>query len=147
METDPSIRIATVNALLDGYSSLSVTQLLKPLAASFRYQVLPESLQIERCNRDTFAVKAKGIFAIFDWFRMVPQSIMEDVTRSMVVVHAYMEGNLKGGSGPWRNECILIIQLSEDGTEVVEIQEFVDSVKAREMHRNHAPKHFGGEGL
>ncbi len=144
MDPEPSLRISTVNTLLDGYGSLSVTQLLEPLAASFRHRVLPESLQMGECTKEAFAEKAKGIFGIFDKFQMIPRSMAEDVKRGIVVVHAYMYGVFKGGSTEWKNECIMLIQLSEDGTEIVEIQEFVDSTKALEMRRNHAPAYFGG---
>lgn len=138
MEPKPSVRIRTVNALLDAYGSLSITQLLEPLAANFRYQVLPQSLQIEECDKEAFALKAERIFGVFEKFRMEPLSIAEDANRGKVVVHAYMDGVFKSGSGQWKNECILMIQLSEDGAEVVEIQEFVDSIKALEMHHRHA---------
>ncbi|RYP89355.1 hypothetical protein DL769_000110 [Monosporascus sp. CRB-8-3] len=142
MEPVPSTRISTVNALLDGYGSLSVTQLLKHLAADFRHRVLPHSLQMEECDKESFAKKAEGIFEIFAEFRMIPQSIAEDVKRGMVIVHAYMDGTFKIGSGKWKNECVMIIQLSPDGTKVLEIQEFVDSAKALEMRKKHAPKNF-----
>ncbi|RYP61686.1 hypothetical protein DL771_010037 [Monosporascus sp. 5C6A] len=142
MESVPSTRISTVNALLDGYGSLSVTQLLEPLSANFRHRVLPESLQMEECDKESFAKKAEGIFGIFAEFRMIPQSIAEDAKRGVVIVHAHMDGKFKIGSGKWKNECVMIIQLSPDGTKVLEIQEFVDSAKALEMRTKHAPTHF-----
>ncbi|RYO74483.1 hypothetical protein DL766_000471 [Monosporascus sp. MC13-8B] len=142
MESVPSARISTVNALLDGYGSLSIAQLLEPLAAEFRHQVLPESLQMEQCDKESFAKKAEGIFGIFAEFQMIPQSIAEDAKRGMVIVHAHMDGTFKNGSGKWKNECVMIIQLSPDGTKVLEIREFVDSAKALEMRKKHAPKDF-----
>ena len=138
----PSTRLNTVRALLDGYESLSVSRLLEPLADNFHHQVLPESLGMKRRDKKDFEQHAKGIFAIFDNFRMIPQSITEDTERGIVVVHARMRGTIKVIHDEWRNECILMIQLSEDGTKIVEIQEFVDSMKAVEMRQALAPSHF-----
>ncbi|KAK3361466.1 hypothetical protein B0T24DRAFT_109326 [Lasiosphaeria ovina] len=178
-----SARMRTVRALLDGYSSLSVEQLLAPLSDDFGHWVLPASLGMPARTKDDFALHACGIFSIFDEFRMVPQAIFEDVAQGVVVVHARMEGALKGrrrqndrrrkaadaaarakakgreqeqeaktsggGDGDWTNECVIMVRLSPDGEKIVEIQEFVDSVKATEMRRRHAPKHFfpGGDRL
>ncbi|KAI2470480.1 hypothetical protein F4781DRAFT_174356 [Annulohypoxylon bovei var. microspora] len=136
-------RRLTVNALLDGYGSLSVPQLLRTMSPDFHHQVLPESLGMKPRNREAFAQHAAGIFSIFDEFRMVPKSIIDGGPGSMAVVHARMQGILKGGAGEWINECVMMIQLSQDGTQVVRITEFVDSAKALEMARKYAPDDFG----
>ncbi|KAI1444986.1 hypothetical protein ABKA04_000011 [Annulohypoxylon sp. FPYF3050] len=136
-------RRMTVNALLDGYGSLSVPQLLATMAPEFHHQVLPESLGMKPRNREAFAQHAAGIFSIFDEFRMIPKSIIDDGPGNVAVVHARMQGTLKGGAGEWVNECVMMIQLSRDGSQVVGIMEFVDSAKALEMARKHAPDDFG----
>ena len=142
MEEPPST-ISAVNALLDGYGSLSVARLLKPLADDFHHQVLPESLQMESRNREEFARHAKGIFEIFESFRMIPSCVIEDVERGVVVVHARMQGTLKPACEEWNNECIMIIWLSDDRTKIIGIKEFVDSMKAVERRQRHAPSDFG----
>ncbi|KAI4868403.1 hypothetical protein F4820DRAFT_123625 [Hypoxylon rubiginosum] len=136
-------RYNTVNTLLEGYGSLSVSQLLQPTSPEFHHQVLPESLGMVPRNRESFAQHAAGIFSIFEQFRMVPKSVVDGGPGGMVVVHALMQGVLKGGAGEWKNECVMIIQLSSDGTQVVRVTEFVDSAKALEMARKHAPDDFG----
>ncbi|KAI1456666.1 hypothetical protein F4805DRAFT_458455 [Annulohypoxylon moriforme] len=140
-------RRLTINALLNGYGSLSVPQLLRTMAPEFHHQVLPESLGMKPRNREAFAQHAAGIFSIFDEFRMVPKSIIDDGPANMAVVHARMQGVLKSGAGEWINECVMMIQLSRDGTQVVGIIEFVDSAKALEMARKHAPDDFGCDEL
>lgn len=42
----------------------------------------------------------------------------------------------------WHNECLLIVSFTSDGSHVLKIQEFVDSHKAVEMKKKHAPKGF-----
>ncbi|KAI2778780.1 hypothetical protein F4815DRAFT_231966 [Daldinia loculata] len=142
MDEAQTRRRNTVNALLDGYGSLSVPQLLMSTTPDFYHQVLPESLGMMPRNREAFAQHAAGIFNVFDEFRMVPKSIVDDGPGNMAVVHARMQGMLKGGAGEWINECVMIIQLSPDGTRVSRVTEFVDSAKALEMARKHAPDNF-----
>ncbi|KAI0097156.1 hypothetical protein F4814DRAFT_128547 [Daldinia grandis] len=142
MDEAQARRRNTVNALLDGYGSLSVPQLLMSTTPDFYHQVLPESLGMMPRNREAFAQHAAGIFNIFDEFRMVPKSIVDDGPGNMAVVHARMQGILKGGAGEWINECVMMIQLSPDGTQVSRVTEFVDSAKALEMARKHAPDNF-----
>ncbi|KAK7970317.1 hypothetical protein PG996_001252 [Apiospora saccharicola] len=144
--TPPSQRIKTVHNLLDGYRSLSVPTLLAPLAEDFRHRALPASLEMPERDRVAFASHAAGVFGLFDAFEMVPQSVHEDAATNVVVVHALMKGVMKMKQLDWRNECILLIRLSADGTRVQEISEFVDSAKAVEMRRKHAPGVFGKAG-
>ncbi|KAK1773361.1 hypothetical protein QBC45DRAFT_427897 [Copromyces sp. CBS 386.78] len=42
----------------------------------------------------------------------------------------------------WTNECLLIVSFTPCGSQVLKIQEFVDSAKAVEMKKKHAPKGF-----
>jgi hypothetical protein len=149
IEEPSSTRLATVRALLAGYSSLSIPQLLQPLSKSFTHQVLPSSLGMPVRNRDSFAIHAKGIFAVFDTFHMAPESMYEDRERGVVVIHARMEGILANNRGWWGSECVMFVRLSEDGKKVEGIWEFVDSLKAVEMRRKFAPRGFElvGEGM
>lgn len=137
-------RLRTIHALLEGYSSLSVPQLVEHLAPDFSHFVLPSRLGMSARDRESFSLHAAGIFAVFDEFRMVPETMYEDEKKGVVVIHARMEGRLKNHlrGGEWRNECVMIVRLSKDGRQVERIQEFVDSAKAVEMREKHAPEHF-----
>ncbi|KAI0016110.1 hypothetical protein F4780DRAFT_783538 [Xylariomycetidae sp. FL0641] len=152
MEPSRAQRLATVRRLLDGYGSLSVPRLLEPLSADFVHRVQPGSLGSAPRRRDAFGAHAEGIFGVFDAFAMVPDDPDGDGgillcegggdRRPRAVVRARMQGTLKRGGAPWTNECVLFVVLSPDATEVVEVVEFVDSAKAREMARRHAPSSF-----
>ncbi|KAI1122543.1 hypothetical protein F5Y10DRAFT_270983 [Nemania abortiva] len=136
-------RMQTIDALLDGYGSLSVAKLLEPLAPDFHHQTLPESLGMPVRDRDAFGKHAAGIFDIFDEFKLVPRTIIDDPVTGVVAIDAEMLGTLKGGKGEWKNECVMMVKLTEDGLHVLEVREFVDSAKAMEMARTHAPDDFG----
>ncbi|KAK0707974.1 hypothetical protein B0H67DRAFT_450932, partial [Lasiosphaeris hirsuta] len=134
-----SARLQTVHALLDGYSSLSVPQLLKTLSPDFTHRVLPASLRMPTRDKQSFSLHAKGIFSVFDTFSMIPEEIYEDASQDVVVVHARMKGTLKHTKQQWDNECFMSVHLTSDGREVLEVEEFVDSSKALEMRMRHAP--------
>lgn len=135
-------RLETVHTLLDGYSSLYVPTLLKPLSVDFTHHVLPASLGMPMRDRESFSQHAQAIFSIFSEFRMIPDAIYDDDARGAVVVHARMEGITTQGAQRWTNECVMMVRLSSDGREVVGIQEFVDSAKALEMKARFAPRNF-----
>jgi hypothetical protein len=136
-----------ITALLEAYGSLSVQQLLKLLASNFTHRVLPESLGMPVRDKEAFAQHAAGIFSIFESFRMEPAEVLKvEGWRETWVVRARMDGLLKSTKGRWKNECILIVKMDDEGILVEEIQEFVDSAKAVEMREAHAPRNFGAEG-
>lgn len=68
---------------------------------------------------------------------MRPKAMFEDRGQNVVVVHARMEGKLKASNEEWLNECVMMVSLSEDGAQVVKVEEFVDSAKAVEMRKKH----------
>ncbi|KAI3320403.1 hypothetical protein HD806DRAFT_538243 [Xylariaceae sp. AK1471] len=145
MEVSRWQRMQTIDALLEGYGSLSVPKLLELLAPEFHHQTLPESLGMPVRDRAAFAKHAAGIFSVFDNFQMIPKTVIDDAAAGVVAVDARMLGTLKGGKGEWENECVMMIRLTEDGLNVLDVREFVDSAKAMEMARTHAPKSFGGK--
>ncbi|KAI2638296.1 hypothetical protein GGS21DRAFT_465802 [Xylaria nigripes] len=138
MEASKSRRMQTIDALLDGYGSLSVAKILEPLAPQFRYQTMPQSLGLPVLDRDAFAKHAEWIFGIFEDFKMVPMTIIDDAHAGIVAINARMLGTLKCGQRPWANECVLIVRLTDDDLGVLDLQEFVDSAKAMELARIHA---------
>ncbi|KAI1423561.1 hypothetical protein F5Y12DRAFT_716186 [Xylaria sp. FL1777] len=138
-------RMQTIDTLLDGYSSLSVAKLLEPLAPDFHHQTLPESLGMPIRDRDAFAKHAEGVFGLFQEFKMIRKTVVDDAAAGIVVIDAQMLGTLTGGKGEWNNECVMMVRLTEDGSKVLDIREFVDSTKAIEMARRHAPEEFGGK--
>jgi ketosteroid isomerase-like protein len=129
-KTSRSRRLNAIYAFFDSYSALSPDALLEYLAPDFTHQVLPSSLQMPLRDREAFAAHAKGITSIFKSFAMVPQTVYEDSARNVVIAHCKMIGELHV-LGSWENECVIWVQMSKDGTKVVEMREFVDSAKAR----------------
>lgn len=147
MDVGTSNRLATAYALLEAYSSLSPDQILAQLDDNGKYKVLPDSLGMPQRTKAEFAAHAAGITSVFKSFKMIPQAIYEDAAANAVIIHAKMDGELaKGPGGRWENECVMLLSMNEDGTKIVEINEFVDSDKAMKMRNKVKPKHFGPPG-
>jgi hypothetical protein len=92
------------------------------------------------------------IFSLFNSFSMIPQanSTGENVhfcpKTNTVVAHCKMGGRVNGenekgrqlveaGYEEWWTECVLFVKMSQDGTRIEEVREFVDSKKAEELQR------------
>jgi hypothetical protein len=125
-----SNRLKAAYKYLDSYRELSADALLRHLAPEFTHQVLPSSLEMAKRDRKAFSAHASGVTSIFKEFAMVPQVMYEDSERNVVVAYCKMIGQLNG-LGSWENECVLFLQISDDGTKIVELKEFVDSARAR----------------
>ncbi|CAD0108923.1 unnamed protein product [Aureobasidium uvarum] len=138
-----STRLNTAYSLLDAYGSLSPDAILDHLDDSCTHQALPASLGMPPRSKEEFRGHAQGITSIFTTFAMVPQNIYEDEDNNAVVIHAMMDGQLnKPGMGPWKNECIMLLRFTPDGSKIIQIREFVDSAKAMEMRNKVKPKNF-----
>jgi hypothetical protein len=92
------------------------------------------------------------VFSLFHDFRMVPQ---EDGKRNdfyfskatnTVIAHCKMGGKVnpnsemgarlvESGIADWWTECILFVQMTEDGKRIIEVREFVDSARAEELQK------------
>lgn len=138
-----STRLNTAYSLLDAYGSLSPENILSHLDESCTHQALPESLGMQPRSKEEFRGHAQGITSIFSSFAMIPQNVYEDEQNNAVVIHAKMDGQLnKAGMGQWKNECIMLLRFTPDGTKITQIREFVDSAKAMEMRNKVKPKNF-----
>ena len=100
------------------------------------------SLGMPARSKTEFRQHASGITNIFTSFKMEPLTVFEDEAQNAVVVYAKMTGELTRDMGPWTNECIMLMRFTDDGKKVVELREFVDSAKAKEMREKMAPKNF-----
>lgn len=145
MTIQQSTRLETAHAQLEAFSSLSVDAILDHFAPDFTHQVLPASTGMPARDRAAFAEHASGITSIFSKFSMPPQQVFEDPERNAVIVYAKMIGELQFGLGAWENECIMIMEMNEDGSKIVKMQEFVDSAKMA-LLKDKLGKVMGKEG-
>lgn len=122
-----SARVQTAYAVCESYSSLSPDKLSSHFAEGFHHVALPSTLGMPTRSKEDFQKHAQMIFGVFETFRMTPQEVFEDPAKNTVIVHAKMGGDLFKGLGDYENEVILIMQMTEDGSQVVKLTEFVDT--------------------
>lgn len=98
-------------------------------------------------SKAEFAQHAGMVTSLFSSFAMipVPGQVFEDKANNAVVAHCRMVGELKGGLGPWENECMITMRFDENGG-VREHREFVDSKRAELLRSKLMASKQGGGG-
>jgi hypothetical protein len=144
--------VKTFNKLLQSYSTLRPEALVANATREFKHTVLPVALELPSRTLAPFKEHAGMVFSLFYDFRMVPQ---EDGKRNdfyfskatnTVIAHCKMGGKVnpnsemgarlvESGIADWWTECILFVQMTEDGKRIIEVREFVDSAKAEELQK------------
>ncbi|PVH92857.1 hypothetical protein DM02DRAFT_604743 [Periconia macrospinosa] len=144
--------LKTFRKYLKAYSSLRPASLSANATNDFTHAVLPLSLKIPERDLEDFQQHAHIIFSLFASFQMIPVKTPDDdgvhfsKETNTVIAHCKMGGkvnseNEKGkllidaGYDEWWTENVLVVRLSEDGTRVEEVKEFVDSAKAAELQQ------------
>jgi len=139
--------IQTFHTLLENYSSLSPLRLTSNFAPEYTHTVLPNSLEWPRSNLANFRAHSAEIFSLFQSFKMRPtDEVHACLETNTVVAHCEMGGKLNSASEKgrriiasgveeWWTECVLFVKMDPRGGKVLEIKEFVDSVKAMELRR------------
>jgi hypothetical protein len=101
---------------------------------------------------DPWKQHATMIFSLFEDFSMVPQpsgtkdSVHFCKETNTVVAHCKMGGKVNGdnengqklikaGLTEWWTECVLFVKMDPSGKRIVEVKEFVHSVKAEELKK------------
>ncbi|KAF2111157.1 hypothetical protein BDV96DRAFT_582684 [Lophiotrema nucula] len=145
-ETTPHVR--TARKYLQSYATLRPQALTANASKDFTHTVLPSSLQLPSRSLEPFQMHASMIFSLFKNFSMSPQpspsSIHFSPATNTVIAHCKMGGKVNGeseqgaklvkqGLDEWWTECVLFIEISEDGKKVVGVREFVHSAKAEEL--------------
>lgn len=89
---------------------------------------LPSSLQASPMNNEGFAafyVSVSEDFTNFQaWLAPGAEPIVDEVSRKAV---PHLKSQANGANGVYRNECIFVLSMSEDGTLLDEVVEFTDS--------------------
>ena len=116
-ESSHSVRVSTARAALASYSALQVEASSNYPDHNFTHKILPSSLEMASRDMETFKTHAERVTSVFESFAMVPQSIFEDPVQNMVIVRGKMIGELTD-LGPWENECIIFMKISDDGRKV-----------------------------
>jgi hypothetical protein len=149
---DSTEHVKTFNKLIKGYSTLRPEALVATATRDFAHTILPASLHIPARQVAAFRDHAETVLSIFESFEMTPQPNREGesvhlcLETSTVIAHCKMGGKVSpeselgqklitSGLTEWWTESVLFVQMSPNGKRVIEVREFVHSVKAEELQR------------
>ncbi|KAJ1556279.1 hypothetical protein HK405_003455 [Cladochytrium tenue] len=118
---------ATAVAFLDSYSAWDIEAILAIRAPDCKHKVLPASLKRpeQGQSNDEHRAYFANIQPLFKGFTGHVKDIAVDVDARAAVVWAYSTS--ESVIGPYSNEYMLWLKMTEDGTKLIEIREFVDS--------------------
>lgn len=144
---EKTVHLQTFRKLLKAYTTLRPAALGANASKDFSHTVLPLSLNLPPRSLENFQQHAVMIFSLFEDFKMAPHGQVHfSKETDTVIAHCRMGGKVDqtsekgrilvdGGITEWWTECILFVQMTPDGTKVVELKEFVNSAKAEELQR------------
>jgi hypothetical protein len=148
----PAEHIKTFDKFIQSYSTRRPEVLVAAATWDFEHTVLPVSLGLPLRTLVPFKQHASMIFSLFSDFQMVPQADRTGKTvhlsrdTNTVIAHCKMGGKVNpesemgaklaaSGIADWWTECVLFVQMTEDGKWIVGVREFVNSVKAEELQQ------------
>lgn len=126
MDAEQSQLLQTALRFIQGYQKWDIEAILDPRAENCTQQVFPASLGLPKLNNSQYReYLTNGIMAHFTNFQVNIVDVVEDTKRSKVVMHAQSQADT--AIGPYANEYVLLLQMTDDHKQVVSIKEFVDS--------------------
>lgn len=126
MDAEESQLLRTALNLLESYDKWDIDAIIAPRAENCVQQVYPSRLNRPKQNNAEYREYfEKGVMPHFKDFHVSVTDIIEDPKRNKVAVHA--QSTAETALGPYANEYVIIMHMTEDHKEVVHIKEFVDS--------------------
>ncbi|KAF7198059.1 Core atranone cluster (CAC) protein 11 [Pseudocercospora fuligena] len=125
MSQDDSQLYQTAMRLIEGYNKWTMDDIMAPRSPNCSQQVYPARMDRPKMDNDTYRTFFSGMIPRFEDFRMEVLDVFEDRERHKVVLHA--RSTAKSAIGPYANEYSLMLTMTEDDKQVLEIKEFLDS--------------------
>ncbi|RFU31459.1 hypothetical protein B7463_g4851, partial [Scytalidium lignicola] len=124
--------LATAHRFLEGYNTWTIKAILSIRSPNCIHHVPPKSFSGSASYNNTeFAAFLKNVIPLFHNMRSEAvggeegKSFIVDVDRWKVVMH--LRGYADSDIGPYENEYIFMLRMTESGDLVEEIVEFLDS--------------------
>ena len=120
-----SALLETGCAVIDGYNAWKPEAIMAYRTSDCIHQILPASLGRQPMNNEQYLASLTPIIPAFKNFHITATNTVVDEEARKVVMHAYSTATTD--LGDYSNEYMLVLQMTEDGTKVVRLEEFVDS--------------------
>lgn len=116
----------TAQAFVDGYNAWNIDAILAPRADNCTQRVLPLRLDRPTLNNEQYReFFDKRVIPHFSNFKVEVIDVVEDQQNNKVALQA--KSSAETALGPYGNEYMIILHMTSDHSQIVEIKEFVDS--------------------
>lgn len=126
MSTETTSKLLTTAlAVVAGYNQWDIDAILAPRAPNCTHRVYPLRLPRPTLNNTAYRGYFSGILPYFKNFNVTVMDAYVDEQANRVALQA--SSTAESVIGPYANEYVLMMKMTECQTQVVEIREFVDS--------------------
>ncbi|XDG05522.1 hypothetical protein ABKA04_005137 [Annulohypoxylon sp. FPYF3050] len=121
--------LKTANLCIESFNEFTPEAVTKYLSPSCRWMLKPETLKAPPRNRTEFGEFIGSLKPAMSGLRLFVadghEPAVDVVTRKVTL---YLKSRSETKAGLYQNEYVWVITMNEDGTEVDEVIEFVDSL-------------------
>ncbi|MCJ1264730.1 hypothetical protein MMC22_004605 [Lobaria immixta] len=125
MSAPPSLK--TAHAVIAAYKAWTLPSILAFRAPHCVQQVLPATLDRPPMTNAQYADYFEPLLPLFRDFTLTVHNLVHDEPGRKVAMH--VTSAAETDKGPYRNEYMLMLEMSEDGSQVEKFLEFVDSAR------------------
>lgn len=117
--------LRTAMAVIAGYNEWNTDAILAPRASNCTQRTFPARLGVTPLNNTAYAGFITTIMPYFANFTVTVLDTYVDEANNRVAMQAL--GSADSVIGPYRNEYVVMMKMTEDQTKVWEVREFIDS--------------------
>ncbi|KIX09552.1 uncharacterized protein Z518_00632 [Rhinocladiella mackenziei CBS 650.93] len=125
MEQQYSKLLETAQAVIKGYEKWDIDAIMAPRTPDCTYHTLPKSLNRPVMNNEAFRAHYTGVIPYLRNFRVAISDTVIDIKTNQVAFHT--TSTAETVIGPYESEQTIFLKMTEDGTKICEMKEFLDS--------------------
>jgi ketosteroid isomerase-like protein len=120
-----STLLKTALSVIAGYNAWNIDAIMAPRSENCTHRVYPDRLGRPTLNRTAYITYFSSLLPFFDNFTVTVTGTYVDEERNQVAVQAFSKAD--SVLGPYGNEYVVMMKMTEDQEKVYEVREFVDS--------------------
>lgn len=117
--------LTTALAVIAGYNQWDTAAILAPRTSNCTQRTFPERLGVAPLNNTMYGTFISSIMPYFANFTVTIVDTYVDEANKRVAMQAL--GSADSVIGPYRNEYVVMMKMTEDQAKVWEVREFIDS--------------------
>ena len=117
--------LTTALSVIAGYNAWNMDAIMAPRSENCTHRVYPDRLGRPTLNRTAYITYFSSLLPFFDNFTVTVTGQYVDEERNQVALQAFSKAD--SVLGPYGNEYVVMMKMTECQTQVYEVREFVDS--------------------